>query len=61
MIILSRAIVKQLDRQTDRQKDKQAERQTDTIKFYGLHTVVGRIIIMRILRRAIVKQLILGS
>ena len=34
------------NRQTNRQTDKQTNRQTDAIKFYGLHTVVGRIILI---------------
>ena len=33
----------QTNKQTDRHTDKQTNRQTDAIKFYGLHTVVGRI------------------
>ena len=50
---------RQTDRQTNKQTDRQTDRETDTIKFYGLHTVVWRIIliIMRIPHRAIVKQL----
>ena len=36
---------RQTDKHTDRQTDKQTNRQTDAIKFYGLHTVVGRILI----------------
>ena len=34
---------RQTDKHTNRQTDKQTNRQTDAIKFYGLHTVVGRI------------------
>ena len=33
----------QTSTQTDKHTDKQTNRQTDAIKFYGLHTVVGRI------------------
>ena len=34
---------RQTHKQTDRQTDRQTNRQTDAIKFYGIHTVVGRI------------------
>ena len=33
----------QTHKHTNTQTDKQTNRQTDAIKFYGLHTVVGRI------------------
>ena len=41
----------QTNKHTDKHTDKQTNRQTDAIKFYGLHTVVGRIILIVIVIR----------